>query len=86
MSKKSWLIGALIILIGVALYFFLTDNGPEEEGDTSSPVTMEFHDTELNEKQNGDVVWSMKVQHMVLDAGKNKATLEGIDDILRIKI
>lgn len=79
MSKKSWLIAGVILVVGIALYFFLSDPGPDESGEKPSPATMEFHDTELNEKQNGNMVWSMKVKHMVLDAGKNKATLEGID-------
>lgn len=85
MSKRSLLIAALVVLVGISLYFFLNEEGgvPGEEG--SAPAVMEFSNSELHETQNGDTVWKLNVEHITLDANKNTAHLTGIEGYFKNK-
>lgn len=79
-NVKLGLIGAVILLLVIGVYFLFKDDSRQMDGDTGNASTaMEFSNIEMKEDQDGNAVWRLKAKHVSMSKDKNTAKLEGIE-------
>lgn len=79
-KQKGLLIGGLILLLAVGIYFlFRGDNEAMKAASASSGPAMEFDNIELHESKDGKNIWQVKAKHVTMSRDKNVVEMTGVE-------
>lgn len=78
--QKKWILAVFLFLATAAAVWMMKDSGTGRPGgasSSSSPMA-EFSGADLKEEENGQLVWSLKVDHVKVDPQTQISYLTGV--------
>lgn len=78
---RKWILTAGFLLVaGAAAWLLMEDSGTARPGSAASSSAMaEFSGADLKQEENGQIVWSLKVDHVRVDPQTQTAYLTGVN-------
>lgn len=76
--QKGLLIGGIILLLALGIYFLFRGDDEAMRSDASSGPAIEFDNIDFHESKDGETVWQIKAAHVTMDKDRNLIHMTGV--------